>query len=321
MRFAGMLFLGVVAVGVMALSAQAETITLYVNAYSQSGNPLNALDPGDTVIYEVAVGVDPNGGHAQGNLGAATITYDVESALAIAKGYWLTDTGLEGGVSTLTPIESGWSDTPGFPALAQVTAAMYTDSGTTAYAGYNGGWGFDNAGLPTGGQVTAAGAITSAGMLAPLTWAADVNPNVAGLQPYVRQGVGHGIYTFPAEDPIVGGMQGGFGQVLDNSGTGGPVLPGDGKWLFHRGTIDTSLGGARGNWDVGTYDFEILPRSSAVYSPTVDYNSDLGGGFRISILGSDRLGDSFSFTLIPEPTTLGVLVLGAVGMVVSRRRR
>ena len=321
MRFARMLAVGVVVVGVMALSAHAETITFYVNAYSQSGNPLNALDPGDTVIYEVALALDPNAGHAQGNLGLATIAYDVESALAISKGYWLTDTGDSGGVSTLGAAESGWSDTPGFPALAQVTGAMYVDSGTTAYAGYNGGWGFDNAGLPTGGTITGPGKIQSAGMLAPLTWAADVNASVPGLQPYVRQGVGHGTYTFPAEDPIVGGMQGGFGQVLDNAGTGGPVLPGDGKWLLQRGTIDTSLDGARGNWDAGTYDFDIDPSVAAVYSPTIDYNFDVGGGFRIAIPGGEMVGDSFSFTLIPEPTTLGVLVLGAVGMVVSRRRR
>ena len=356
MRFTRMLVLGVAVVGMTTLSA-AGSVTLFVDAYAQNCDPESPLlgtqyplgpcatdpdavppvEPGDVctwlpitsgecmtptakamyeIFFSVAVGVDPLQGHPTlGNKGLATIVYDVMPNDCMTCGcpdvYF----------NQMQDADSGWSDNPVAAALRQVSAGMYVDSGTTAYAGYNGGWGFDNAGLATGGNTDTVQELHGAGMLAPLAWDADVNPTYAGLQPYVRQGVGHGTYTFPAEDPIVGGMQGGFGQVLDNAGTGGPVLPGDGKWLLQRGTIDTSLDGARGNWDAGTYDFDIDPSVAAVYSPTIDYNFDVGGGFRIAIPGGEMVGDSFSFTLIPEPTTLGVLVLGAVGMVVSRRRR
>lgn len=341
MRFTRMLVLGVAVVGITALSAAAADVNLYTEAWAIDCDPLSATPGARTLLtscelpadencvvlpmtsgagtpeakamyeifFQVAVGVDPLAGHALGNLGLATIVYDVMPNECMTCGcpdvYF----------NAMTDANSGWSDTPGFPALNVVSAPMYTNSGTTAYPGYNGGWGFDNAQLPTGGNTDTVQEIHGAGMLAPLTWQADVNPIHDGLQPYVRQGVGHGIYTFPAADPIVGGMQGGFGQVLDNTGTGGPILPGDGHWLLQEGLLPCTA-----NWEAGCcYGWDVDPSTAAVYTPTMDYNSDIGGGFRIAIPGANLEGDSFCFCIIPEPASIGLLLIGGLSLI--RRRR
>ena len=320
MRFVRMLVMGVAVLGFMTLSAQAGTIDLIVNAYAEYNgsvypistkcadigvNPLSEVPLGAIVTYEIAVAVDDSGGStAPGNLGLATIVFDVQNCGACS-GYQMP---------YITAAESGYAELPdGSPgALRDVTKAMYTDSGTTAYAGYNAGWGFDNSNLPIGGNVTSVLCkVAGAGSLAPLTWTADVNPSSPGLQPYARMGVGLGPYTFPADDPAAGGLQGGFGQDLSNARN---VIPGDGHWLMFRGTLDTS------GWDVqSNYGWELVPTNGAVYSPTVDYNVDQGQGFRIAVFVQNMGRDSFAFFLGPEPASLGLLVLGCLALV--RRRQ
>ena len=134
-----------------------------------------------------------------------------------------------------------------------------------------------------------------------------------GNQPYARLGVGIGTYTFPDEDPSdAAGKTGGFGQDLSNASS---VIPGDGHWLMFRGSIDTS------GWDgPGPYGWNVVPTNGAVYTPTLDYSEDQGGGFRIAVEEEDMDGDSFAFFLgIPEPGTFGLLVL-SVAAVIRRRR-
>ncbi|UCG32494.1 MAG: hypothetical protein JSU68_12610 [Phycisphaerales bacterium] len=293
----------VVAVSLASTSVRAETIALHVNAYSVNGTPLSDLVPGDVVVYELAVSVDSSA--AGGNLGLASIVYDVVCSQATTAGYWLTE---------LQLVESGFAEFPdGSPgALRDVGQAMYMDSGTTAYAGYNGGWGFDNSGLPSGGDATLSpGLVSAAGILAPLTWTADVNPSYPGQQPYARLGVGIGPNIIPAEDPAAGGMFGGFGQDLSNVAN---PIPGDGHWIFQRGQIDTS------GWSFGTYDFQIAGVSGAVFDATLDYNQDQQGGFRVSVLSSDIAETSFSFSIpIPEPPVMVLFLLG--GLTAYRRHR
>jgi hypothetical protein len=320
-----MLVMGIAVLGFMTMSAQAGTIDLIVNAYAtmDPGTPTDASDDvvtpivtkcddigviattavnpyygagslGNTVItYEVAVDV------AAGNMGLATIVFDVLNCGACA-GYQMP---------VVTAAESGFSEAPF--ALRDVTQPMYVDSATTAFPGYQGGWGFDNAGLPIGGNVTSQLCdVLGAGSLAPLTWVADVNTTYGGLQPYARLGVGQGTYMFGGDDPVLSGMQGGFGQDLSNAAA--PVA-GDGHWLMFRGTVDVS--GWIENVD---YGWDVVPTNGAVFSPTIDFNNDVGGGFRIAVGAGDMVGDSFSFFLVPEPASLGLLLIG--GLALIRRR-
>ena len=81
---ARMLSLVTAIVALTVAPGRAETIALDVNAYSASGTPLTSLVAGDIVIYELAVSVDSSA--AGGNLGLASIVYDVSSAQAAAAG-------------------------------------------------------------------------------------------------------------------------------------------------------------------------------------------------------------------------------------------
>jgi len=190
MRLTRVLALSLIAVSAMTVSANADNIvTLYVNAFTESGNPLNAVLPGDTVIYQIAVEVLDDGT----NEGLATMVYDVWSPEANAAGYFLTE---------MLPAETGYNE----PAVGVVGGLktildyQYVDSSSSVFPGYNGGWGFDNSGLPTGGNATTeAGHIITAGSLAPLSWTADVSPLFPGNQNKARLGVGHGDYFFGDE--------------------------------------------------------------------------------------------------------------------------
>jgi hypothetical protein len=302
----------------LALPAPAGTIDLIVNAYATYNDTvtpiptkcgdtvLTPVEPGSIITYEIAGVVDPAAAHPQGNMGLATIVFDVLDGYGAAGSYEMP---------YITAAESGYSVGPHLSpgVLRDVTDAMWVDAGIpSAEVGYNGGWGFDNAGLPIGGDVTVSpGTVLGAGALAPLTWTADVDFTLSGLQPYARLGVGIGTYTFPDADPACGGLQGGFGQDLTNAVN---IIEGDGHWLMFRGSIDTSgwVGGADYGWNV-------VPTNGAVYSPTVDYNVNQGGGFRIAVLPQNMTGDSFAFFLIPEPGTFGALLLA--GVAVRRRGR
>jgi hypothetical protein len=261
------------------------TIDLIVNAWSPDGD-LSLLLPGDVIHFEIAVSVVDDGSNA----GLYSVVYDVIGDNSVLNGYQL---------NTMTKAESGWSDPSHL--LRNVTYPMYDAVDSSVFPGYGGGWGFETAGLPTGGNVTTQpGSILGAGIAASPTWTADQNPSYPGLQPRVRLGVGQGTYTFPPDDPVVGGMTGGFGQILDNSGSGGPPAPGDGSWLFQRGVIDTT------GWNSAEYCFDVSPAAGAVFDPTLDYSQDIGGGLAINVPSGQMVGDSFCFTVIScDDLTLG----------------
>ncbi|UCG32457.1 MAG: hypothetical protein JSU68_12420 [Phycisphaerales bacterium] len=288
-------------------SARAGTIDLIVNAFAthdggtpwdprddvvtpiatKCGDPnLTSVEPGSIITYEIAVAVDPAAAHPLGNMGLATMVFDVLKCDPSSTYYVMP---------CITAAETGYTEWPsgGIGGLRDFANPMYFDSASTEYPGYNGGWGWEGFGLPVGGNVTSSpGAILGAGLLALLVWDADVNPTYPGNQPFSRLGIGHGTYVFPDDDPACGGLQGGFGQDLSNASN---VIPGDGHWLQFRGSIDTS------GWTAGAvYGWDIVPTNGAVYSPTVDYNVDVGGGFRIGVSADDMTGDSFSFRLLSE---------------------
>ena len=305
-------------------STRAGTIDLIVNAYATYNDTitpiptkcgdtiLTSIEPGSIITYEIAVAVDPAAAHPQGNKGLATIVFDVLDQYATAGSYEMP---------YITAAESGYQVTAPPPhyhigPVRDVTDPMYAEYLGSGYPGsYNGGWGFDNSGLPIGGEVTTSpGDLLGAGAMTPLTWYADVNMHFPGVQPHARLGVGIGTYTFPGGyygDPVCGGLQGGFGQDISNISN---PIPGDGHWLMFRSTIDTS------GWAAGAdYGWNIIPTDGAVYSATFNYNVDIGGGFRIDVDAADMTADSFAFTLIPEPAGASLLLL-AVAALVRRRR-
>ncbi|UCG33734.1 MAG: hypothetical protein JSU68_03685, partial [Phycisphaerales bacterium] len=96
----------------LTLRAEAVPITLSVHTWSDSG-PLDDLEPGALIHFQVGVSVDPTVSHEEypgtGNDGLASVVYDIVSELASYRSYVLTP---------LTPAASGWSELrwgdPGF---------------------------------------------------------------------------------------------------------------------------------------------------------------------------------------------------------------
>jgi hypothetical protein len=143
-----------------------------------------------------------------------------------------------------------------------------------------GGYGFDGPTYPFGGTAQDDDRVgIGAGL--PMVWEADVEPNVPGLQPYCLAGVGYG------------------------------ERPAGGDWLFAIGQIPIPL-------DPGDYTVESVPTWCDFILDGVDLRIDHGGEWR-DTFGADQLvGDSFSFTVLPEP---GGLVLGLMGALLIMRRR
>jgi hypothetical protein len=115
-----------------------------------------------------------------------------------------------------------------------------------------------------------------------LVWLADAQPNRPGLQPYALSGIGYG------ERPA-GGL-----WYLGQSLVPIPEVP-------------------------GTYTVTLDPDVAHALDPDVDLSVDHQGGFRVWLDDASVFGDSFSFTVLPEPNAVLCLAL-ALGLVLLRRR-
>ncbi len=311
--------LAIALVGALAQMSSAATIGLAANVSWQPtfgggnatrlnsgpGGSLNIDSLANPFIY-IQIAVTTSQGDHQG---VSQVVYDMVSPEAKAKGYILDDVGLDG-LTGANRALSGYNNHGGPSSVQNVSAATYAVAQPSIPpANYSGGWGWTNSGLPHQGVVTSnPGSVLGAGDSLPLTWSGDQAPTIAGVQSFARAGIGLGAYTALGEDPSLSGQTLGFGTDLAN-GVGG----GDGSWWFHTVIIDTT------GWDKQTYTFNFTTTAGNVLRSDADLSQPLGGGFRQAVIGSDLHGASVSFTLIPEPGTLGLLLAG--GLALIRRRR
>ena len=290
--------------GLLVSAGRAATITLSVNPITDGANGLDRLLPGDTVWFQVGVAVDKS---IVSNNGLATLVYDVAAQQPTPQ--------LSGMLDAFSGFSNDGADVPdpGVGGPATISDNFYNFSNNAISPDYGGGWGFNRGGLDYGGDVTSSsGSIIAAGVVAAPNWTADTHPNIPDVQPLSRPGVGIGAFTFGIDDPVFRDFPfiivGGFGFDIEF-----PNQPGDGTWIIQEGLIDTT------GWAAGTYSFDIIPTAGAVYDGTLDYTTDIAGGFRVDVPTNDMFGTAFSFRLVPEPTTMGALMVA--GLALFRRRR
>ena len=319
--------LAVAIVGVSAPAASAATMELKVAArwIGPSGMvPVTegtVLDPtyNPYLRYDVAVRVSEGD-----NAGLAGVVFDSFCQQMADQGLymWTYYDGESGYNNALYPQPTG-----SVPALQAITNPAYDVPQTSiAPAAYGGGWGFTGSGFPTGGVATAPGQVLNAGNSLPLIWAGDNVPFVAGVQSFARMGIGQGLNTGMPEDLTFAGTQLGraAGPVPQDLANG---VPGDGEYVMFttflnmagmlvedgKGAIKytVSVAPTDGNWLMFEEDF-------TGDSVGLTYYNELQGGFRSGFGGGEMTGDSFSF-YIPEPATVGLLLVGGLALV--RRRR
>ena len=116
------------------------------------------------------------------------------------------------------------------------------------------------------------------GGLLSITWDADVD-DAPGLQPAALAGVGYG------------------------------ERPAGGDWLFAEGQIPIPM-------IPGLYTVEVVPTNGAYILPDIDLSLDQDQD-RGALDADHMIGDSFTFTVLPEP---GSLMLLAAGLFLLRRK-
>lgn len=152
-------------------------------------------------------------------------------------------------------------------------------------------------------------------------------------------GFGLGFITAlgtPSGDDIIGPgafgditpTLGSFPELLTDIGYGAPDDPGR---TDSGGNPFPFLGTARDKWYLmrgqvsvpdspGLYSVSLDPVEANVIRLDIDLNDDITTGWiESATLTGSLIGDSFTFTVIPEPALMGIML--AVGSLVSRRRR
>ena len=120
------------------------------------------------------------------------------------------------------------------------------------------------------------------GGLLEIWWFADGQPSAPGLQPLAMAGVGYG------------------------------ERPAGGDWLFAEGQIPIPTA-------PGLYTVEVVPTNGAYILPDVDLTIDQEQ-YRGALDAAHMLGGSLSFTVLPEPGTILLSLMGTA-VIGARRHR
>ena len=263
------------------------------------------------IMYDVAVRVSEGD-----NMGLGSVMFDTRCQVMAEQGLYMWP---------FYDAESGYSNMGAYPGLRDVTDPAYpAPQPTFAPASYGGGWGFDNQGSPTGGMATAPGQVMQAGNSVPPIWTGDNAPWLPGLQSSALLGVGQGSNVGRPEDPTFGGTQLGRQTHVDGpmpQDLANGMVPGDGEWVMFRTWLDVQFTGLYTYYTVSvtpTFGTYLMFESDFTGdSAGLTYYDELNGGYLAEF--DTYVGDRFRFWAVPEPGTVGLLLVG--GLALIRRQR
>lgn len=255
--------------------------------------------PGSAAADDVWFGIDADfsGMPMGGYVGGETIPYSIWVTIDDVENDGYDSQGLNGFVFDILTNTGILQGMPSYAATNSVYDYITVDDDVwLAGKGgiFYGGFGFSF--INDLGNNSTVGDITGFGAFAAPLWDADVDDNISdGLEPRALQNIGIG--SPPGID--VGGHQ-------------VPAMGARDKWYLAEGEISVPNA-------PGIYDVEVNPTSVALYRPDVDLNNDISSGL---LLPTDPAltGDTFHFTVVPEPATLSVLLLAGAGVCIRRRR-